>query len=265
MINLNYISAGNRENPALIFLHGFLGSAGDWQEIMSDFSEDYFCLAFDLPGHGNSFIPDEYSEFTLEKIASKIDSVLLSQQIDNPVYIGYSMGGRIALHIPAIIKSSCSGLIIESASPGIEDPVERKARLEKDFMVAEKLESINFEQFLLQWYNQPLFADLKKSPYFNKIFKRRLKNNPVQLARAIRIMTVGKQKPLWKIFQSLDFPVLVISGSNDEKYTSYTKRISDLYLSVRTQIISGAGHVAHAEKPGEYIDIISQFISSLNR
>ena len=265
MINLNYISTGNRENQALIFLHGFLGSAVDWQEIMSDFSEDYFCLAFDLPGHGNSFIPDEYSDITLEKIASRIDSVLLSQQIDNPVYIGYSMGGRITLHMPAIIKSSCSGLIIESASPGIEDPVERKARLEKDFLVADKLESMNFEEFLVQWYNQPLFAGLKKSQNFNKIFRHRLKNNPVQLARAIRIMTVGKQKPLWKIFHGLELPVLVISGSNDEKYTSYTKRISTLSPSVRTQIISGAGHVVHAEKPGDYIDIVSQFISSLNR
>ncbi len=265
MINLDYITVGNRQKPALIFLHGFLGSAGDWQEVMSDFSEDYFCLAFDLPGHGNSFIPDEYSDITLDKIASNIDSVILALRIEHPVYIGYSMGGRIALHMPAIVKSYFSGLIIESASPGIEDPVARKARLEKDILVAEKLESMNFEDFLVQWYNQPLFADLKKSQKFNKIFRARLKNNPVQLARAIRIMTVGKQKPLWNIFHGLDFPVLVISGSNDEKYTSYTRRISELSPSVRTQIISGAGHVVHAEKPGEYIDIISQFISSLNR
>ena len=265
MINLNYISSGKKDHPALIFLHGFLGSAHDWHNIIAEFSDKYFCLAFDLPGHGDSIIPDEYSDITLEKIALKIDSVLLAQQIDNPVYIGYSMGGRIALHLSGIIKSSGSGLIIESASPGIEDPVERRVRLEKDFMVADKLESINFEEFLIQWYNQPLFADLKKSQNFNKIFQSRLKNNPVQLARAIRIMTVGKQKSLWKMFHGLDLPVLIISGSNDEKYTSYTKRISESSSSVRTQIISGAGHVEHAEKPGEYIDIILQFISSLNR
>jgi 2-succinyl-6-hydroxy-2,4-cyclohexadiene-1-carboxylate synthase len=222
-------------------LHGFLGSAHDWQN------------------------PDEYSDITLEKIASKIDSVLLSQQIDNPVYIGYSMGGRIAMHMPDIIKSSVSGLIIESASPGIEDVFERKARLKKDFLIADKLESMNFEEFLIQWYNQPLFADLKKSQNFKKIFRSRLKNNPVQLARAIRLMSIGKQKSLWKMFHSLDLPVLIISGSNDEKYTSYTKRMSELSSSVRTQIVSGAGHVVNAEKPGEYFDIISQFISSLNR
>ena len=45
---------GKKENPTLVFLHGFLGNVDDWTETISYLKENYYCICVDLPGHGHS-------------------------------------------------------------------------------------------------------------------------------------------------------------------------------------------------------------------
>jgi 2-succinyl-6-hydroxy-2,4-cyclohexadiene-1-carboxylate synthase len=91
----NHLLSGDPGGPAVLFLHGFMGSAEDWVETVAELKERYYCLAVDLPGHGSSLglaYPDSY---TIEGAARAVCDLLDSLGISAPVLAGYSMGGRL--------------------------------------------------------------------------------------------------------------------------------------------------------------------------
>ena len=44
----------NTAQPCVVFLHGLLGSIGDWEKIAPAIAKTHPVLLIDLPGHGNS-------------------------------------------------------------------------------------------------------------------------------------------------------------------------------------------------------------------
>ena len=50
--DLNYEVSGDRRSPAVVFLHGFMGSSADLRGIMAVIEDHTFRIAVDLPGHG---------------------------------------------------------------------------------------------------------------------------------------------------------------------------------------------------------------------
>jgi 2-succinyl-6-hydroxy-2,4-cyclohexadiene-1-carboxylate synthase len=126
----------------ILFLHGFLGDAKDWEEVIS-FLPDFECHALSYP----FLIPQ--------------DGIL----------VGYSMGGRIAASYPhpKILISSHLGLLSKK---------EKIERQEWEKKWCDILKSKPFPTFLKLWYEQPLFSSLKRNPQFPAIFARRLSLDP---------------------------------------------------------------------------------------
>jgi 2-succinyl-6-hydroxy-2,4-cyclohexadiene-1-carboxylate synthase len=263
LINYNYITRGNKKKPALVFLHGFLGSSQDWLKIISDLSSDYYCLAVDLPGHGKSLIPEKYSDLNLHNVALTINDYLKNLNLIKPVLIGYSMGGRIALHMLGLDEQYWQGAILESASPGIESPANRAIRRKQDFALATRLENDDFNQFLIDWYNQPLFSGYAKLPDFEKILMQRLQNNPLQISMSLRAFSTGNQESFWPRLSKFKVPMLMIAGSDDEKYSKIVNQISTNFPNIKTQIIPRSGHVVHAEQPSMFSLFVSEFANSI--
>src|SRR5918994_3254865 len=154
--NLDYEVSGDRLSPAVLFLHGFMGSSADWREIMAALWDRTFRIAVDLPGHGASLglPPDSY---TIEGATRAVIRTLEGLEVTRPVVAGYSMGGRLALYLALRYPERCAGLFLESASPGLEGASEREARGVADDSKARRLESGDLEAFLRDWYRQPLF------------------------------------------------------------------------------------------------------------
>ena len=177
MGQLHIIGFGPSKAPPLFFLHGFLGSAREWEETMAFFKSRYHCMAVDLPGHGaapRTWAPDAY---TLDGAGQAIMEVLQKAKIGKCTLIGYSMGGRLALHLALRYPECFSGLVLESVSPGIEEPRERAQRRARDESWALQLER-NFESFLASWYQQPLFDSLHRDPsLFQRILDARRANS----------------------------------------------------------------------------------------
>src|SRR5215218_1623916 len=159
--NLNYEVSGDCLSPAVLFLHGFMGSSADWREVMAALGDRTFRIAMDLPGHGASLelAPDTY---TVEGAARAVIRTLDGLEVVRPVVAGYSMGGRLALYLALRYPERCAGLFLESASPGLESAGERAARRAADESKAGRLESGDFDEFLQDWYRQQLFAPLAR-------------------------------------------------------------------------------------------------------
>jgi len=190
----NNTETGDAKHHSLLFLHGFLGSSGDWQDVISFFADDFYCLALDLPGHGKTVVDSPKQNYSMERVASGLVEFLESKDLRKWNMIAYSMGGRLALYMAVHYPDRFNRILLESASPGLEHLKERQLRLDQDAKLAERLESIRFKDFLREWYEQPLFVSLKKDKdKFEKLLNERLKNDKKGLNLSLKYMSTGVQ------------------------------------------------------------------------
>ena len=244
----------------VLFLHGFMGSGADWKATIPALDERFYCVAPDLPGHGTALrLPSE--AYTIEGAARLLLELLDRLEVPATALAGYSMGGRLALYLALRYPGRVFGLFLESASPGIEDTTERQTRREADEEKAKRLESGDLEEFLADWYGQPLFASLARNErLLRETIEARLRNDPGELARSLRGMGTGNQPSLWEELSALRVPTLVVAGELDEKYVGVSARMASLNPRIRSAIVPGAGHNVRLEKPEEYLGLLEGFL-----
>src|SRR5215218_1790412 len=254
--SLNHEVSGDGLYPAILFLHDFMGSSADWRGAIAALGDRYFCIAVDLPGHGASLgmPPDTY---TIEGAARTVIGILNELEVVRTVIAGYSMGGRLALYLALRYPERCTGLFLESASPGLESAGEREARRVADEEKAKRLESGDFENFLRDWYRQPLFAPLAREEMLLRwTIEARRRNDPSELARSLRGMGTGSQPSLWEALESLAVPALAVTGELDGKYAGISSRMASVCAKVESVVIPGVGHNVHDEAPAQYVALL---------
>lgn len=196
----------------LVLLHGFGGTHRAWDGVIERLdTERYRPLALDLPGHGSAAAHQPPIGFP-ECVRAVLDAAP-----ERFTLCGYSMGGRVALHVALAAPGRVGRLCLIAANPGIEDAAERTERLAADERLAQRLESEPFEDFIERWRAQPLFAqDPPEVVELARADQRR--NDPLVMAAAMRGLSVGAMHPLWDRLGELRLPVALIAGSRDEKY-----------------------------------------------
>lgn len=260
---MRYTVSGDPRRPAIVFLHGFMGSGADWTDVLPALDGRLYCVAPDLPGHGAS-VALQPEAYTVEAAARALLELLDELGAERPVVAGYSMGGRLALYLALRHPERCAGLFLESASPGIEEASEREARRRWDEEKAERLESDDFEAFVRDWYRQPLFASLARSEsLLRKTVKARLRNDPGELAHSLRGMGAGNQPSLWGELARLEVPSLAVAGELDEKYVRISHRMASHSTRIRAAMAPGVGHNVHAENPAAYHTLLHEFLETL--
>ena len=255
----NYKISGSSQHPRILFLHGFMGSLQDWDSIINRLQNNYYCLAIDLPGHGRTRNPETRYSFA-EAGASLID--LLKDINFSPFSIlGYSLGGRLALYIALRYPGLVSKVILESASPGLKSSRQRTIRKLQDETLAIKLVNSDFNQFLQEWYDQPLFNSLRQHRDFKKLLKERKMSNPEELAVSLTALSTGKQPSLWDLLSENKIAILLLAGELDLKFRGIARQMSRQCPTCKTKIIKNAGHNIHFEDPDEFTNICIEFLS----
>ena len=257
---LAHTLTGYEEKPAVVFLHGFMGAGDDWREVAEALERDFHCIAVDLPGHGASTGRPE-AAYAMEGAAAALLELLDGLGIGRCALVGYSMGGRLALHIALHHPERVRRLVLESASPGLEEEVERAARRGMDEARAVRLETGDFDAFLEDWYRQPLFATLARQPDLAaQTIQARRRNRADELARSLRQMGTGRQEPLWERLETLPVSTLAIVGALDGKYVEVAERMAVQTPNLRVAVIPDVGHNVHLEHPRAYADVLRDFL-----
>ncbi len=258
--SLDFKVTGRDDRPAVLFLHGFLGSRSDWAGVADSLGDGFRCVAVDLPGHGSSVgLPGK--AYTIEGAANGLVDLLDLLEVGRARLVGYSMGGRLALYLALRHPDRCAGLFLESVSPGIEDAAGRRARRKDDEKKAQRLESEDFEDFLSDWYGQPLFAPLARDEaLLRRTIEARRRNDPPELARSLRGMGTGSQPSLWDELPNLEASTLAIAGELDEKFAGISTYMENLSPLVQAVVVPDAGHNVHDEAPTEYLASLRGFL-----
>jgi 2-succinyl-6-hydroxy-2,4-cyclohexadiene-1-carboxylate synthase len=170
------------------------------------------------------------------------------------------MGGRLALCLAMYHPRRFSYIILESASLGLRTKRERAERKILDFELAKKLRSVKLENFLLEWYNQPLFGGIIHHPDFNNLMKQRLLNDPDRLADSLSIMGTGNQPSFWSYIRNNKIPTLLLVGEDDLKFKNIAVEIKNRCSVATVNLIKQCGHNIHFEKPTEYVKVVKEFL-----
>ena len=255
-MSLNAQWTDNGSAQTIVYLHGFMGSAADWEQISERLGASFNHLCIDLPGHGASPIDKNCS---FQQTAVQISALLNEFNIHQAHWVGYSMGGRILLNFALQFPQRVRSLVLESASPGLRSREEREKRRNADRHKAEMLQQ-DFAAFLQEWYRQPLFGYITDNKRFPDLIQRRLKNDPDRLAKAMVNLSVANQPDLWPRLGELSCPVLLICGGLDQKYVEITKRMQEMQPVFSRRIVPECGHNVHFEQPEKFAEILREFL-----
>ncbi|MFQ5879159.1 MAG: 2-succinyl-6-hydroxy-2,4-cyclohexadiene-1-carboxylate synthase [Dehalococcoidia bacterium] len=259
-IGLNVEVAG--EGPALLVLHGFTGSSATWTPFIEAW-RGFTTVAVDLMGHGRSDSPLQAGRYRMERCVEDLVALLDRLGIGRTAVLGYSMGGRAALHLALQAPERVWALILESASPGIEGARQREARLRSDAALAEAIEREGVEAFVDRWEKLPLFASQARVPAAQRaeLRSQRLRNDPVGLANSLRGMGAGAQEPLSERLCEIKAPVLLLAGALDVRYCALAREMAASLPCRRVEIVPDCGHAVHFERPLLFASTVLGFLN----
>jgi 2-succinyl-6-hydroxy-2,4-cyclohexadiene-1-carboxylate synthase len=239
--------------PRLALAHGFTQTGQVWGGLDDDLARDHRVVAVDMPGHGRS-----------APVAADLGggAALLGDTVGPAVYVGYSMGARFCLHLALARPGLVGRLVLISGTAGLEDDGERRARQQADEALADQLDppagapgqALPVASFVRRWLDGPLFAGI--SPEAGG-FDRRLANTGPGLASSLRLAGTGTQQPQWEALPTLGMPVLIISGGDDEKFTTLGRRMAEAVGANAVHVVvDGTGHAPHLQRPDEVARLI---------
>ncbi|WP_254923717.1 2-succinyl-6-hydroxy-2,4-cyclohexadiene-1-carboxylate synthase [Pseudanabaena sp. SR411] len=265
---LSYLSEGDSSDPTILFLHGFMGDRFEFKQAIAILSKQFYCVAIDLLGHGQTRVIDPRIDhddyYTIQSTANFVIKFLDLLRVNRCFLVGYSMGGRLALYLAIHFPQYFHRVVLESASAGLQTVKERGDRLAKDQLLAAKLEAGDFQLFLENWYQQPIFATLRSHPNFAQMLEQRLNNSPALLAKSLRNLSTGRQPSLWEKLPQNQIPLLLLAGELDPKFVQINHKMQQLCKYSQLEIIPSCGHNIHFEHPQLFVDKIKAFFSYSN-
>jgi 2-succinyl-6-hydroxy-2,4-cyclohexadiene-1-carboxylate synthase len=227
--------------PVLVLLHGFTNSGASWKPVISGLRERYRALAPDIRGHASATAAGPVT------LVAVVDDV--AALTPGPFeLVGYSQGGRIALHIALALPHRVTRLTLIGASPGLEDDAEREQRRIADERLAQQIESLSIDEFARQWAQTPILADAPPD-VAARSHTDRLQSTPHGLAAALRGLGTGVLPSLWQQLPSLQMPVTLLAGERDAKFTALAQDMARRIPRASVTVVPGAGHAVHLECP----------------
>ena len=243
----------------IVVFHGFMGVGADFEPFVDACGLEIDIEAPDLIGHG-SFQCDDPAEYSL-------DAQLEYWSVRIPkgsVLIGYSMGGRLALHFACRYPEHLSGLVLIGSTPGIEDPDEKVSRQKWDASQADRIRELGIEGFYNEWQRLPIISTQQRvDPDIRSRMKaNRLAQNIEGLANSMIQFGTGTMPDCWDTLPTLALPILLMVGEEDAKYRRIASRMMVRLPedSVDCAIISGTGHCAHLESMSESSRVLKQWL-----
>jgi 2-succinyl-6-hydroxy-2,4-cyclohexadiene-1-carboxylate synthase len=224
----------------LLLLHGFTATGAGWDPVRRLVEGGlYEPEAPDLRGHGAR---------SADRPAT-IEACVDDLRQDEPYALaGYSMGGRVALHLALAQPRLVRRPTLISTTAGLESEAERAERRAADEDLADGIERAGLEAFARSWAAQPLFAD-QPPEIASAAHRDRLRNTAEGLAASLRGMGTGAMTPVWSRLHELTMPATVVVGERDAKFRLIGERMVEALPNAKLVVVPRAGHAVHLEAP----------------
>ncbi|HEY0632071.1 MAG TPA: alpha/beta fold hydrolase [Thermoleophilaceae bacterium] len=223
--------------PTVTFVPGFMQRGDAWQPVAAALAPRYRVQTLD------------FSTWTLEG--------RLGEMPPGGALVGYSMGGRIALHAALREPDRFQALALIGVSAGVDD---REERRRSDEELAAWIETHSIEEVVERWERQPVFGT-QSAALRAQQRPGRLSHDPLELAQLLRSAGQGATPPVWDRLHELRRPVLLVAGERDEPYVAAANRMASLMPNARVRIVPGAGHAPQLEQPLLVAELLDEYLS----
>lgn len=243
-----------------MLLHGFTQTGRLWGRFGDLLGAERPLVAVDLPGHGGS---SAVAAGDLWQAAALVAAA--ARELAEPPFdvCGYSLGGRVALHLALSRPAEVRHLVLLSATAGIVDDDARALRRARDDARAAALEADgDVAAFVDRWLAQPMWAGLAGR---DAGVAERLRNTAAGLAASLRTAGTGTQAPLWDRLGELRLPTLLVTGATDIGFTRVAQQMRERLVHAVAAVVAGAGHAVHLEQPVRTARTVSGWLGSLER
>jgi pimeloyl-ACP methyl ester carboxylesterase len=248
-MKLNALNEG--KGPQLIVLHGLFGMLDNWKSLGRRFAEHFDTHLLDLRNHGHS---PHSEEWNYEVMADDVLEYMDENGISEATILGHSMGGKVAMCLAGRFPERVTRLIVVDISPRYY-PVHHQRFLEA--MNGLPLESIRSRKEA-EGYLEKSIAEfgirqfLLKNLYWKEKGQLEWRFN-LQVITA-QIENVGEGLGLDAHY---DGPTLFIAGGNSDYIgVGDLSLIHEHFPNAQVEVIDGAGHWVHAEKPVELFELV---------
>ncbi|HEV7523869.1 MAG TPA: alpha/beta fold hydrolase [Acidimicrobiia bacterium] len=229
------------QRPRVVLVPGFTQTMASWRGVRHVLDESCAVVSLDVPA-GDTF---------------EATAIAIGTQGKRAAYVGYSMGGRIALRLALDRPELVSALVLVSSTAGIEDDEARRKRVAADEILAKSVERGGVDAFLDQWLAQPLFAGV---PPDAPGLRERHDLTADYLAHCLRVLGAGAMEPMWDRLHELRMPVALVTGRTDAKYEKIALSMLERLRGDVVHIRLDGGHALPLEQPAVLGGFIGSFV-----
>lgn len=248
-------TGGNPGNRSIIFVHGFPYDNSMWDEQANAFSNDYYCVRYDIRGLGAS--PAGDGQFTIEMFVDDLENIINELNLDKPILCSLSMGGYISLRAIERMQEKFGALILCDTKSSADD---NEGRLKR----AAAIKQINsgefipfIEAFVLNCFGEKFVQE--KNSEFRTVVERSKTNNPLGIKGCL--LAMASRTDTTNTLSKINLPTLIICGSEDKlSPPDVMKAMADKIAKSKFELIDSAGHMTPIENPRMVNKSIKDFL-----
>lgn len=241
----------------LIIIHGLFGMSDNWNTLGKRFAKNFNVHILDLRNHGRSF---HSNEFSYDILSQDLKVYIEDNNLDNPILLGHSLGGKIAMHFCFNNIISIERLIVVDIAPKIYD--------------------VDFHINLLKILQGLSLGDFQSRGEIEKELSRNIKDPAIRFFLMKNLYRDKNRYFNWRLNidgllnrlheiqgadfldNSIDIPTLFIKGDRSEYINNDDKAlIRDHFNNVIFKTINNAGHWVHAEQTDLFYEEALAFIA----
>lgn len=235
--NINYLDYGENKKGTIVLMHGWGQNIQMMDMLGKPFEKEYRIINIDLPGFGSSPEPDH--SLSIQEYGDLINKLLKHLKVNDPIMIGHSFGGRIAIYYAS--KYQVNKLILLSAPfrPNQNKQVSFKVKIYK---------AVKKVKFLSP------FANYMKKRIGSSDYKNASEVNRGTLVKAVNT-------DLTECAKKIVSPTILIYGTNDTAVDITEAEVLEKLIKDAGLIkYEGNTHYAYLERIKQTISIIEVFI-----
>jgi pimeloyl-ACP methyl ester carboxylesterase len=257
-LRLHVRDTGNRNAPALIFLHGFGSSLQTWEYWAEALSAHYRVVRFDLPGFGLTGA-DPTGDYTDARAVQVLLALMDALGIHQATLIGNSLGGKIAWQFAAAHPERVRKLVLISPD-GYESPGFEYGKKPDVPAVMQVLPYV-LNSYLVRMNLTTAFADPRKmTPALVQRYKDMMLAPGVRRAMLARMGQVVLQPP-GPFLRRIEVPTLLMWGERDTMIPySNAKDYMAALPHARLVTFADLGHVPQEEAPDRALPALEKFL-----
>ncbi|HET7178301.1 MAG TPA: alpha/beta fold hydrolase [Chryseosolibacter sp.] len=244
------------QGQPMILLHGIFGSSDNWLTPAKLLSSQFHTFALDLRNHGQS--PHEES-FNYPVMAADVLEFIEANKITNPVIVGHSMGGKVAMNFALAYPDKLQKLIVVDIAP--------KEYNMKHYVILEGLNGIPIEQVTTRAEADEILARYVPEADVRQFLLKNLQRK-AQGGFKWKLNLVAIDANIERIGLDLEFPgpfnkpTLFVRGARSNYIRDEdVARIKEVFPMAQLETLD-TGHWVPAEKPKEFVELVEQWLRS---